>query len=65
MAAGQLGTGALLLYLVVLLTTFTGWLFESVRGRTIWFFWVVPLLRRVAEGSPTGRALARWHDTLP
>ena len=54
-----------LLYLVVLLTTLTGWLFESVRGWTIWFFWVVPLPHLVAEGSPTGRALARWHDTLP
>ena len=28
-------------------------------------FWAVPLPHLVAEGSPVGRAIGPWHDTLP
>ena len=54
-----------LLYLTVLLTTLTGWIFESTRGWTIRLFWAIPLPGLVAEGSATGRAIGQWHDTLP
>lgn len=54
-----------LLYLVVLLTTVSGWMFESGRGWTIRLFWVVPLPRLVGEGSALGRAIGGWHHTLP
>jgi cytochrome b561 len=53
-----------LLYVVVLLTTLTGWIFESMRGWTIWLFWLVPLPRLVAEGSTIGRSLGEFHSTL-
>ena len=54
-----------LLYLVVLSTTLTGWMFASIRGWTIRLFWAVPLPPLVAEGSSVGRAIGPWHDTLP
>jgi cytochrome b561 len=54
-----------LLYIVVLLTTLTGWIFESARGWTMWLFWMIPLPRLVVEGSPIGRTIGQWHDTLP
>lgn len=53
-----------LLYLVVLLTTLSGWLFESARGWTISLFWVIPLPRLVAEGSAFGRTIGEFHSTL-
>lgn len=54
-----------LLYLVVLLTTLTGWAFESTRGWSIRLFWAIPLPRLVGEGSALGRSLGSWHHTLP
>jgi cytochrome b561 len=53
-----------LLYAAVLLTTISGWLFESARGWTISLFGLVPLPRPVAEGSALGRTLGGWHATL-
>jgi cytochrome b561 len=53
-----------LLYLLVLLTTLTGWIFESMRGWTIRLFWLAPLPRLVTEGSPIGRSLGDFHSTL-
>jgi cytochrome b561 len=53
-----------LLYLAVLLTTVSGWFFASMRGWTIHLYGVVPLPHLVAEGSPLGRALGTWHETL-
>lgn len=53
-----------LLYLAVLLTTLSGWFFASMRGWTIYLYGVLPLPRLVAEGSPLGRALGSWHETL-
>lgn len=54
----------LLLYLVVFALTLSGWLFASMRGWTITVFGMVPVPRLVAEGSPLGSALGRWHGTL-
>jgi cytochrome b561 len=53
-----------LLYLVVLLTTLTGWLLDSARGIGPVFVGGVPLPRLVAEGSALGQAIGRWHATM-
>jgi cytochrome b561 len=53
-----------LLYVAVLLTTVTGWFFESARGWTIAVYGVVPLPHLVAEGSGLGRSIGAWHVTL-
>lgn len=53
-----------LLYLVVLVTTLTGWLLDSARGVDAAFIGRVPLPRLVAEGSAWGQAIGRWHATV-
>ncbi|MBV8492856.1 MAG: cytochrome b [Alphaproteobacteria bacterium] len=53
-----------LLYVVVLLTTLSGWFFASARGWTIYLYGIVPLPRLVEENSPLGRGLGGWHATL-
>ena len=53
-----------LLYVVVLLTTFSGWFLESARGWTIFLYGLVPLPRLVEQGSPLGRSLGGLHATL-
>lgn len=53
-----------LLYIVVLLTTLSGWLFASARGWAIYLWGAVPLPRLVAQGSPVGRSLGGLHETL-
>jgi cytochrome b561 len=53
-----------LLYLVVLLTTLTGWFFASYRGWTIHLYGVAPLPPLVAQGSPLGHDLGELHETL-
>ncbi len=53
-----------LLYIVVLLTTLSGWFFELARGWTIRLFGVVPLPRLVEQGSGLGRAVGGLHETL-
>ena len=50
--------------LAVVMTTITGWFFESASGWKINLFGVVPLQNLVAEGSPLGRSLGSWHVTL-
>jgi cytochrome b561 len=53
-----------LLYLVVLLTTLSGWFFASGRGWTVRLYGLVPLPHLVAADSPLGRSLGHWHQTL-
>jgi cytochrome b561 len=53
-----------LLYIVVLATTLSGWLFESARGWTISLYSLVPLPRLVEEGSPIGHTLGELHSTM-
>jgi len=52
-----------LLYLVVLLTTLTGWLLDSARGTHAALVGGVPLPRLVPLGSGLGQAIGRWHAT--
>ncbi len=57
-----------LLYLTVLATTLTGWLFASAHGWTIYLYGVAPLPHLVADGSPLGDSLgepARSPDLGP
>jgi len=53
-----------LLYLVVLLTTLSGWFFESARGWSISLYGVLPLPRLVEEGSQAGHTIGELHATL-
>jgi cytochrome b561 len=53
-----------LLYVLVLATTLSGWLFASSRGWTISWFFMTPLPMLTAENSPIGRVIGRWHGTL-
>jgi cytochrome b561 len=53
-----------LLYLVVLLTTLTGWLLDSAQGTDAAFIGGVALPRLVPEGSALGQAIGRWHATM-
>ena len=53
-----------LLYLVVLLTTLTGWLLDSAGGTDAAFVGGVLLPRLVLQGSALGQAIGRWHATL-
>lgn len=53
-----------LLYLLVLVTTLTGWLYASARGWSLTFFWLVPLPALVAQGSSTGSAIGELHQSI-
>jgi cytochrome b561 len=53
-----------LLYLLVLVTTLTGWTFASMRGWPISFFGLFPLPPLVAEGSPTGHDIGELHQDI-
>ena len=51
-----------LLYLLVLLTTISGWLFASFRGWSISFFFMMPLPMLSSENLPALRAINHWHQ---
>jgi cytochrome b561 len=53
-----------LLYIVVLLTTLSGWFQASAKGWTIYLFGAVPLPRLVEQGSALGRSIGNLHATL-
>jgi cytochrome b561 len=53
-----------LLYVVVLLTTISGWFFASAEGWTIYLFGLMPLPRLVDQGSALGRSIGELHATL-
>jgi cytochrome b561 len=51
-----------LLYALVLATTLTGWLFASLRGWTVAYFFLIPL-PMLASANPQGvRAIDGWHQ---
>ncbi|MBV9825004.1 MAG: cytochrome b [Alphaproteobacteria bacterium] len=54
-----------LLYLVVFLTTMTGWIFASMRGWSLSLFGIIPLPGLVGQGSQFGRAVGGYHHSLP
>lgn len=53
-----------LLYLLVFVTTLSGWFYASARGWTLTFFGLFPLPALVAQGSPTGRAIGGIHEGI-
>jgi cytochrome b561 len=53
-----------LLYIVVLLTTLSGWFQASAKGWTIYLFGAMPLPRLVEQGSALGRSIGNLHATL-
>ena len=53
-----------LLYLLVLVTTLTGWFYASARGWSLRFFDMFPLPSLVAQGSPAGRAIGEVHESI-
>jgi cytochrome b561 len=53
-----------LLYIVVLLTTISGWFYVSAQGWRIYLFGLVPLPRLVEQGSALGGSIGELHATL-
>jgi len=53
-----------LLYLLVLLTTLSGWLFASARGWSVFWFFLTPLPMLTAGNRALVRALDGWHQNF-
>ena len=53
-----------LLYLAVLATTISGWLFASARGWAISWFFMMPLPMPTERSSPLVRTLDGWHQVF-
>jgi len=53
-----------LLYLLVLLTTLSGWLFASARGWSVSWFFVAPLPMLTSGNSALVKALDGWHQNF-
>ena len=53
-----------LLYVLVLATTITGWLFASFRGWAVSFFYLVPLPILVSDNAAAGKAIDGWHQAM-
>ena len=51
-----------LLYLLVLATTISGWLFASFRGWSISFFFLIPLPMLSGENPAAIRVINHWHQ---
>jgi cytochrome b561 len=52
------------LYLLVLLTTVSGWLFASARGWSVYWFFLAPLPMLTGGSRPLIRALDGWHQNF-
>ena len=53
-----------LLYLLVLLTTLSGWLFASARGWTVSWFYIAPLPMLTSGNPALVKALNGWHQNF-
>lgn len=53
-----------LLYVLVLATTLSGWLFASFRGWSISFFYLVPLPMLASDNAAAGRAIDGLHQAM-
>lgn len=53
-----------LLYVLVLATTISGWLFASFRGWTISFFYLVPLPMLASDNAAAGRTIDGLHQAM-
>ena len=52
------------LYLLVFVTTLSGWFYASARGWTLSFFGLFPLPALVAQGSSLGHAIGSIHEDM-
>jgi cytochrome b561 len=53
-----------LLYLLVLLTTLSGWLFASARGWSVSWFFIAPLPMLTSGNRALVKALNGWHQNF-
>jgi cytochrome b561 len=53
-----------LLYVLVLATTITGWLFASFRGWAISFFYLVPMPMLASDNAAAGKAIDGLHQAM-
>lgn len=53
-----------LLYVLVFVTTLSGWFYASARGWSLSFFGLFPLPALVAQGSALGRAIGGIHEGI-
>jgi cytochrome b561 len=53
-----------LLYLLVLATTISGWLFASFRGWSVSFFYLFPLPMLASDNAAAGRAIDGLHQAM-
>jgi cytochrome b561 len=53
-----------LLYLLVLATTITGWLFASYRGWSLSYFYLVPLPMLASENAAAGKSIDGLHQAM-
>ena len=53
-----------LLYVLVLATTVTGWLFASFRGWSISFFYLAPMPMLASDNAAAGKAIDGWHQVM-
>jgi cytochrome b561 len=53
-----------LLYVLVLATTLSGWLFASFRGWSISFFYLAPLPMLAGANQPGIKVINGWHQAL-
>lgn len=51
-----------LLYVLVLATTVTGWLFASFRGWSVSLFYAVPLPMLASKSAAAGKTIDGWHQ---
>jgi cytochrome b561 len=62
----RLSAGAVhwLLYVLVLATTATGWLFASFRGWSLSFFYLLPMPMLASDNAAAGKAIDGLHQTM-
>jgi len=62
----RLGSEAVhwLLYVLVLVTTVTGWLFASFRGWSMSFFYLVQMPMLASNNAAAGKAINGWHQAM-
>ncbi|MDA9432633.1 cytochrome b [Bradyrhizobium sp. CCBAU 51627] len=53
-----------LLYVLVLATTISGWLFASFRGWSVSFFYLVPLPMLASDNAAAGKAIDGLHQAM-
>ena len=53
-----------LLYVLVMATTITGWLFASFRGWSISLFFMMPLPMLSADNPAAGKTIDGWHQAM-